>query len=129
MNNLATSYAAHGRHEEALDLREKTLAGRRRILAKDHPDTLMSMNNLANSYADKGREEKAFWDKALALREETLAAQRRVLPVDHPDILMSQTNVANSLASLGRHLEALAHTRTFSSCAVARCRRTIPRSS
>src|SRR5262249_39671908 len=50
MNLLGNSYAALGRHADALRLREQTLALRTATLGADHPDTLASMNNLANSY-------------------------------------------------------------------------------
>ena len=55
MNNLAVSYAALGRHAEALKLHEETLALRKARLGPDHPDTLASMSNLAISYEDLGR--------------------------------------------------------------------------
>ena len=38
MNNLAVSYSALGRHEEALEMREKTLEFYRRVLPENHPD-------------------------------------------------------------------------------------------
>ena len=38
MNNLANSYSALGRHEEALAMREKTLAFRCRVLPENHAD-------------------------------------------------------------------------------------------
>ncbi len=37
MNNLAVSYAALGRHADALALQEKVLEFRRRVLPEDHP--------------------------------------------------------------------------------------------
>jgi len=37
MNNLAASYSALGRHDEALEMREKTLEFRRRVLPESHP--------------------------------------------------------------------------------------------
>ncbi len=37
MNNLACSYSALGRHDEALEMREKTLEFYRRVLAENHP--------------------------------------------------------------------------------------------
>ena len=49
MNNLANSYAALGRHAEALKLHEETLTLRKAKLGPDHPDTLASMGNLADS--------------------------------------------------------------------------------
>src|SRR5205807_9974008 len=47
---LANSYGALGRHEEALELHEETLARRKARLGPDHPDTLLSTNNLAASH-------------------------------------------------------------------------------
>ena len=38
MGNLANSYSALGRHEEALEMREKTLEVYRRVLPDNHPD-------------------------------------------------------------------------------------------
>ena len=65
------SYAALGRHAEALKLHEETLALQKARLGPDHPDTLTSMNNLAISYAALGRHAEA-----LKLHEETLALRR-----------------------------------------------------
>ena len=38
MYNLAAGYLGVGRFKEALEMSEKTLAFRRRILPQDHPD-------------------------------------------------------------------------------------------
>ena len=38
MNNLANSYSALGRQQEAVEMREKTLEFRRRVLPENHPD-------------------------------------------------------------------------------------------
>ncbi len=38
MNNLANTYLALGRHQDALLMREKTLEFRRRVLPENHPD-------------------------------------------------------------------------------------------
>jgi hypothetical protein len=38
MSQLANTYSALGRHQDALMLGEKTLEFQRRILPKDHPD-------------------------------------------------------------------------------------------
>ncbi len=38
MSNLAESYSDLGRHEEALELKEKTLEFYRRVLPENHPD-------------------------------------------------------------------------------------------
>ena len=38
MSNLAATYSALGRHQDALVLQEKTLEFRRRMLPENHPD-------------------------------------------------------------------------------------------
>ena len=38
MLGLANSYSALGRHEEAVEMGEKTLEFRRRVLPENHPD-------------------------------------------------------------------------------------------
>jgi hypothetical protein len=38
MNNLADTYTALGRHQDALVMQEKTLEFRRRVLPENHPD-------------------------------------------------------------------------------------------
>ncbi len=37
MNNLAITYSALGRHQDALVMQEKALEFRRRVLPKNHP--------------------------------------------------------------------------------------------
>ncbi len=103
MMGLANSYAALGRNDEALALREATLKFHRAKLGPDHPVTLKSMMGLANSYFALGRHAEA-----LALREETLKFQKTKLGPDHPDTLASMNNLASSYAALGRHADALA---------------------
>ena len=38
MGNLANTYSALGRHQDALVMMEKTLEFRRRVLPENHPD-------------------------------------------------------------------------------------------
>ena len=38
MSNLANSYSALGRHQEAVEMKEKTLEFYRRVLPENHPD-------------------------------------------------------------------------------------------
>jgi tetratricopeptide (TPR) repeat protein len=102
MNGLALSYAALGRHAEALRLHEETLALKKAKLGADHPETLSSMSNLALSFLALGRH-----GEALRLHEETLALWKAKLGPDHPLTLRSMNNLANNYDALGRHGEAL----------------------
>ena len=62
MRNLANSYAAFNRYDEAIELEEQALARANATLGDDHPDTLWLRMDLAISYADVHR-----YDAALEL--------------------------------------------------------------
>ena len=101
MHNLAVTYSALGRHQDALVLKEKTLEFQRRVLPENHPDigvmwlclliyltydltrsfVGITMDNLATTYNNVGRHQDA-----LVLQEKALEIQRRLLPENHPDI-------------------------------------------
>jgi hypothetical protein len=55
MNNLAVSYCALGRHDEALTLHQETLAKRVAKLGANHPDTLVSEWGVATCLVRLGR--------------------------------------------------------------------------
>jgi hypothetical protein len=67
MNNLANSYAALGRHTDALKLHEETLALTKGKLGPDHPNTLTSMHGLAAELEslNRGAEAIALLDQVL----------------------------------------------------------------
>jgi len=102
MNNLANTYAALGRQDDALKLRKETLALRKAKLDPAHQDTLASMSNLAQSYDALGQ-----YEDALRLREETLKLQKAWLGVDDTNTLASMNNLGISYTLLGRHVEAV----------------------
>ena len=72
MNNLALSYAALGRHAEALKLYEETLDRMRAKLGPGHPYTLLCMGNIAEILIILGRPSEAmpFLDESLRRAEE-----------------------------------------------------------
>jgi Tetratricopeptide repeat len=80
----------------ACQLHERALAGCRRVLGDDHPNTLTAMSHVAETNREMG-------DLQLAreLHEQALAARRRVLRRDHPDILKSMNNLAETRRALG----------------------------
>jgi serine/threonine protein kinase/tetratricopeptide (TPR) repeat protein len=102
MNNLANSYDALGRHDDALKLREEVLAIRKANLGPEHPKTLSSMYNLGLSYERFGRSLEA-----LKLKEETLALQKATLGPAHPETLRTMSSVATGYAHLGRYPDAM----------------------
>ncbi|MET7712234.1 tetratricopeptide repeat protein [Streptomyces sp. NPDC005407] len=76
--------------QEALELDERVLVDRERLLGPDHPDTVSARSNLANSYSDVGRIQEA-----LELSERVLADRERLLGPDHPDTLTARSNLAH----------------------------------
>ena len=102
MHNLALTYSALGMNDKALEMKEATLAMRRRILPEDHPDIALSMGNLASTYSALG-----MVDKALEMQEATLSMRRRTLPEDHPYIASSMNNLAYIYSALGMNDKAL----------------------
>jgi hypothetical protein len=78
--------------QAARDLDQDTLERRRRVLGRDHPDTLYSAYNLAADLRELGEVEAA-----RDLDQDTLERRRRVLGHDHPDTLRSAYNLATEL--------------------------------
>ena len=101
-SNLAATYVAAGRLEEAIPLLERTLADCERLLGADDPGTLTSGGNLAYAYLAAGRLEEA-----IPLFERTLTDRERVLGADHPDTLGSRNNFALAYRHAGRLEEAI----------------------
>ena len=100
---LADAYQASGRVSEAVELYERVLQGRLRILWPGHPDTLASRNNLANAYQEEGR-----LQEAIDLYEQVLQDRLRILGPAHPHTLASRNNLAGAYYSSGRMAEAVA---------------------
>src|SRR6185295_9151405 len=68
MAGLANCHDRLGRHAEALQLNQETLAGQQALLGPTHHDTLKTRNNIANGYLALARPAEA-----RKLHEETLA--------------------------------------------------------
>ena len=95
-------YVDNGQWLQAVELKEKVLEARKRILGEEHPDTLLSMGNLARSYSDLGRRQDA-----VELEEKVLEARKRTLGEEHPDTLRTMGNLAVSYSDLGRRQDAV----------------------
>ena len=81
-------------YASARKLQEQVLAASRRVLGKEHPDTLKAMLNLAGTLYAQG-------DLAGARKLQVLAASRRVLGKEHPDTLRAMNNLAQMTANRG----------------------------
>jgi tetratricopeptide (TPR) repeat protein len=85
LNNLAILDAVDGGHPmKAIELFERSLAMRERLLGSDHPEVAWALSNLGRVYEDAGDPRKAMaaHERALAIREATLGPA-------HPDVALS----------------------------------------
>jgi tetratricopeptide (TPR) repeat protein len=101
LRQAATYLWSRGQYRQAVTLDQQALAGCRRLLGDDHPDTLHSMHNLGVTRRDLGDLQGSH-----QLLKQTLIARRRVLGDDDPDTLGSMNNLAETLRALGDFHEA-----------------------
>jgi tetratricopeptide (TPR) repeat protein len=90
-----------GRWSEAYNMRLFHFRKIKKILGKEHPDTLRSMNNLALVLSRQGN-----YKEAEPIHRQVLALYGTVLGKEHPDTLTSMNNLAEVLSSQGSYKEA-----------------------
>jgi hypothetical protein len=96
LHNMGMYLRSRGQNRQALTLDEQAVAGRRRILGDDHPDTLVSMNSLAVDHRGMGD-----LSGARELHEQALAGLLRVVGEEHPYTLFSMNNLGLTIRALG----------------------------
>ncbi|WP_054564444.1 FxSxx-COOH system tetratricopeptide repeat protein [Frankia sp. R43] len=101
-DRAATYLEGRGHLPTAVDLFERVLTDRLRVLGTDHPNTLASRSNLAGAYETAGRV-----GEAIDLYEQVLTGSLRILGADHPDTLASRLNLAYAYRAAGRAGEAI----------------------
>jgi len=105
--NLAITYDALGRHENAMRMLRDVYSGRVKLLGEDHPKTIGSANNYALSLVRLKR-----FGEAKALLRKMIPVARRVLGENDEFTLMLRTWYAEALyqddaATLDDHREAV----------------------
>lgn len=92
VNNCAAELHALGEYEEARRLHEDILSRTRRVLGKDHPNTIIAAHNLAEDLHALGK-----YEQARRHREIVLTYCRRVLGEDHPDTITAASKIPAAL--------------------------------
>ena len=90
-SNLASTYAALGRDEEALRLKRDVYSATLKLYGEEHEDTLLEANNYANALCRLER-----YAEAKALFQKTTPVARRVLGESHELTLMMRWNYARA---------------------------------
>ena len=92
-SNLAITYRAVGRDEQALRLRREVYSGYLKLLGEEHPKTLTVANNYAHCLL-----ELRHFEEAKPLLRKTIPAARRVLRDSNDLTIMMRSIYANSLS-------------------------------
>ena len=95
MSNLAATYGALGRHEDALAMQESVLEFRRRVLPPNHPHIATSLYNISFSYERAGD-----MRRAVECAREALDIRRTALPPSHQDVIDAERKVRQLEASV-----------------------------
>jgi len=102
MSNMSFVYEDTGRHQEALDMRERVLQFHRQNLPANHPDIARAMHNLASCLNRNGELQRSFDMSIEALR--MLVAS---LPPTHPHLVALQRQLVETCEQLADWLEKL----------------------
>ena len=91
-SNLANTYAALGRDEEALLLKRDVHSATLKLYGEEHLETLLEANNYANALCRLER-----YAEAKELQRRTVPVARRVLGESHETTLRMRWNYADAL--------------------------------
>ena len=97
MGNVAETYGALGRHQDALVLKEKTLEFFRRVLPENHPNIGMLCYNISSSYFQAGD-----YHRAIERAREALRIWQATLPPLHPQVKTAQEQVRQIEGEIAR---------------------------
>jgi tetratricopeptide (TPR) repeat protein len=86
-----------GNAAEAETLAEQSMKVRKKVLGRDHPDTMNSIAMVANAYSLGGQ-----WYEAEKLEVQVMEMSKKKLGADHPDTLTSLGNLASTYRNQGR---------------------------
>ena len=100
-DNLGCALKHAGKFAEAADVLAGVLASAKRVLGKEHPNTLKTTTYLATTYQAQGK-----LAEAEELQDWVLEASRRVNGEEHTSTLAATANLANTYRQQGRLAEA-----------------------
>ena len=90
-----------GNGAEAEEMSVAAMKARKKLLGREHKDTLWSMSLVGSAYNLRGQ-----WSAAESLFMQVMETSKSKLGVDHPDTLTSMANLASTYRNQGRWEEA-----------------------
>jgi hypothetical protein len=105
---LATTLKTAGELDEALQLDERILDQKRRLLGPDDPSTVIATDNLGYTLHALAlqRKDRDLLDRAIKLHEESWNAFTRIFGPEKPQTLTAKNNLAGALVDRGEVLKA-----------------------
>ncbi|KAI5460988.1 hypothetical protein BGZ63DRAFT_446076 [Mariannaea sp. PMI_226] len=101
LKNISAGLRFLGKYDRAATIQRQALELRKKVLGKDHIDTLGSMHALASVLIDQGK-----YDAAEQMCRQTLKLREKVLGKEHPRALDSMHVLAVVLREQGKYEEA-----------------------
>lgn len=94
---LAIVHINQWQWKEAEELQIQVVKTQKRLLGKEHPETLTSIHNLASTFRDQGR-----WKETEQLQTQVMKTRKKMLGVAHLDTLASMNQLALTFIDQGR---------------------------
>lgn len=102
LENLANCLNRQGRHEEAMEMQQVAILGRRKLHPENDREILQVENNLATTYLSQER-----WREAEEILTRILPMLKQTLGIRDPNTTGAMINLANAYGQQGRHQEAV----------------------
>ena len=101
-NDIGADHHLKGEFEKALELYQKSLNMRLKLLGSNHPDVASSYANLGALYKDKGE-----YDKAVEYSLKALAINLKELGPEHPNLSVSYHNLGLAYKEMDQYDKSL----------------------
>lgn len=101
LHRLGNLFHAQGKLDDSVEMYQKSLAGKERVLGQNHPSTLDTVSDLGNLYRERGKLEEVE-----DIYRRAIAGYKEALGPDHPSTFKAVGNLGNLYRDQGKLAEA-----------------------
>ncbi|KAF3398126.1 Nephrocystin-3 [Penicillium rolfsii] len=101
LHRLGNLFHAQGKLDDSVEMYQKSLAGKERVLGQNHPSTLDTVSDLGNLYRERGKLEEVE-----DIYRRAIAGYKEALGPDHPSTFKAVGNLGNLYRDQGKLEEA-----------------------